>query len=334
MGLIAAFLLPVLGGDTVSILDPFEWIQQPGQFFRMIEEDGCDTCWMPNFAYRHFVRLKRTLKPQRLDGIRLWVNCSEPCRFADAVGFEQEFAAWGVRPGSVVGCYAMAETVFAVSQCLPDERRGLLVPAAIPPGMSMAATGARVVTGDAGPVPEGHKLVLSSGRVLPGLKLALFDGVTKIPDTSYGEIAVRGDFLFSAYRERDADTSGIGADGFFRTGDLGAVLDGHVYVFGRLKEIIICNGKNIFAGDVEAALGALPGLRKGRVVAFGIDSAQTGSEELIVVAEHDASSDVPEGRGPLRHQPTSQRGVPGEAARRPHRRRPLAREEHQRQDQP
>lgn len=294
MGLVASFLLPVLGGDTVSTVDPFEWIADPGGFLAMLEADGCEVAWMPNFAFRHFVRLKRSLKPARLDGVKLWVNCSEPCRWPDARGFEAAFADRGVRPRSVVGCYAMAETVFAVSQCPPAERRALAVPPAVPPGTPIAATGALLLSDEApGEVPPGMKAVLSSGRVLPGLDLAAWHEGRRLPDGTYGELCIAGDFLFPGYRGRDAEASNI-RDGVFHTGDLGVVLDGHVFVFGRLKEIIIVNGKNIFAGDVEAALGAVPGLKKGRAVAFGLESDMTGSEELIVVAERDEAADAPE----------------------------------------
>ncbi|MEJ0049424.1 MAG: hypothetical protein WDN04_27470 [Rhodospirillales bacterium] len=123
-GLIATFLLPMLGGDTISIIDPFEWINTPGALLDMIETDGADVCWLPNFAFRHFSRLRKALPHRNLADVRLWINCSEPCRYADAVRFEQDFAAFGVRPGSVVGCYAMAETVFAVSQLVPGEAAG------------------------------------------------------------------------------------------------------------------------------------------------------------------------------------------------------------------
>jgi acyl-CoA synthetase (AMP-forming)/AMP-acid ligase II len=293
MGLVASFLMPVLGGDAISTLDPFEWIADPGAFLRMIEADGCDVTWMPNFAFRHFVRLRRTLHPARLDSVKLWVDCSEPCRWADARGFEAAFAGWGVRPRSVVGCYAMAETVFAVSQCVPAERRGLSVPPAVPPGTPIGDTGAHALGDDAPEPTPGHKAVLSSGRVLQGLDVATWHEGQRLPAGTYGEIGIGGDFLFPAYRGRNAAESNIDR-GVFHTGDLGAIVDGHVYVFGRLKEIIIVNGKNIFAGDVEAVLGAVHGLRRGRIVAFGVDSDMTVSEELIVVAEHDEAAGVAE----------------------------------------
>lgn len=284
MGLVAGFLLPMLGGDSLSILDPFEWIAAPGRLLEMIEADGCDIAWMPNFAFRHFTRLQRALKPARLDTMRLWIDCSEPCRLADAQGFEAAFADWGVRAGSVVGCYAMAETVFAISQGRKAERIGLAVPPALAPGTPVAEASLALRA------PPGHKLVLSSGRVLPGVELAVFDGDRALPEGHYGEIGLRADFLFGGYRGQTDDPR---REGWFRTGDLGVVLRGQVFVFGRLKEIIIVNGKNLFAGDVEALLGGIPGLRPGRAVAFGIESAQTGSEELIVVAEHDEATGIP-----------------------------------------
>jgi len=284
MGMIAGFLLPILGGDTLSIMDPFEWIGAPGRFLEMIEADGCDVTWMPNFAFRHFTRLRPALKPARLDSMRLWIDCSEPCRLADAQGFEAAFAAWGVRPGSVVGSYGMAEAVFVVSQGVLAERLGLAVPPELPPGAMVPEAW---LAGDA---PPGHRLVLSSGRLLPGVTLALFDGDRALPEGSYGEIALDLPYLFGGYRGQPGDPR---QDGFFRTGDLGVLLRGQLFVFGRRKEMIIVNGKNLFGGDVEALIGTIHGLRPGRAVAFGVDSDQTGSEELVVVAEHDEASGIP-----------------------------------------
>ena len=282
MGLLACFLLPMLGGDRVSVMDPVAWVQQPARFLTMIAQDRCEVAWMPNFAFRHHVRLARAMPPADLSSMRRWINCSEPCRLADALAFEAVFAARGVAPRSVVGCYAMAETVFAVSQGRPATRRGLLVPANLAPGAGVLAAGARLVETDVAP-PEGWKLVMSSGTPLPGVVVRVLAGDTPLPDGAYGEIALQAPFLFALYR--GATTPARDADGGFRTGDLGCLLDGEIFVFGRLKEIIIVNGRNLFAGDLEAALGDLPGLKRGRAVAFGIDSAATGTEELVLVAE-------------------------------------------------
>jgi acyl-CoA synthetase (AMP-forming)/AMP-acid ligase II len=155
----------------------------------------------------------------------------------------------------------------------------------------MEAGAAVFVAGDAA-AHESEKLVLSSGRALPDLDVAvLVDGEPALPGI-YGELALRGAYVFSGYRKMSPEESNIGADGYFRTGDLGTIIDDHVFVFGRLKEIIIVNGKNLFAGDIETAIGAIPGVKKGRAVAFGLESAQTGSEELIVIAEHSGEAEA------------------------------------------
>jgi fatty-acyl-CoA synthase len=192
MGLIATFLLPALGGDTISIIDPFEWINTPGTLLEMIEADGADVCWLPNFAFRHFSRLRKALPTRNLASVKLWIDCSEPCRYADAVRFEQDFAAFGVRPGSVVGCYAMAETVFAVSQLAPGQQRALAVPHAVTVGTDMAASGALVVS-EGTLVSGGHKLVLSSGPVLPGLQVRVRADGSDVPEGTWRSKEV---FLF------------------------------------------------------------------------------------------------------------------------------------------
>jgi acyl-CoA synthetase (AMP-forming)/AMP-acid ligase II len=180
----------------------------------------------------------------------------------------------------------MAETVFAVSQLTPAEQRALAVPRTMPPGADVLASGGKIVT-DGTLDTDGGKLVLSSGRVVPGLDVRVRAAGEDVGPGIYGEICIGGDFLFPGYRGQGPLESSIDDSGLFNTGDLGTVIDGHVYVFGRLKEIIIVNGKNLFAGDVEDILNQASGVKKGRVVAFGVDSDQTGSEELVVVAEHD-----------------------------------------------
>lgn len=293
MGLLATFLLPLLGGAAIAIQDPFDWVEQPGLLFDMIEAERSTICWMPNFAYRHLTRLRPVLPERDLASVRAWTSCSEPCRYPDAVAFETAFAARGVRPGSVVGCYAMAETVFAVSQCAVAEQRALIVPVSVDLGVALGEVGATVVQAMPEQVASDWQAVLSSGRPVPGLEwTVLVDGKPVAAEGVYGELAVRAPFLFAGYRAMDRAASNIGSDGFFATGDLGCVLDGHVYVFGRTKELVIVNGKNIYVGDVEDRLSQIEGVRPGRVVVFGCDNPRTGSEDLIVVAEKSGRADV------------------------------------------
>jgi acyl-CoA synthetase (AMP-forming)/AMP-acid ligase II len=275
MGLVAALVLPTLGGCEMAFIDPFYWVESPQSLFNVIERERANLVWMPNFAFRHYVRIARLLRSRDLSSVEAWINCSEPCRAADADTFEARFADMGVRGDSVIGCYAMAETVFGVSQGVVGARKVLYAAEDQAPGE---------------PVRPGEKAILSSGPPIPDLEIALFTNEARAADDQYGEIGIRAPFLFAGYGGMTAEQSGLRPDGFFMTGDLGAIRDGELFVFGRLKETIIVNGKNIFAGDVEALVAGVEGLKAGRIVAFGVENPGTGSEDLIVVAERGPSA--------------------------------------------
>jgi fatty-acyl-CoA synthase len=137
--------------------------------------------------------------------------------------------------------------------------------------------------------------VLSSGAPIPGVEVGVFvDGRRAQGEGIYGEIGLAGGFVFGGYRGLGREESGLTADGVYMTGDLGTMLNGRLYIFGRRKEIIIVNGKNLYAGDVEERVGAARGVKPGRAVAFGIENAALGTEELVVVAESDPTAELPE----------------------------------------
>ena len=274
MGLLAGFLLPLLGGSPLALMDPFDWVDAPQRFLEMIETEGSSVCWMPNFAFRHYTRLRRVVRARDLSAMRLWISCSEPCRYPDALAFEAAYRDMGLAAGSVAGCYAMAETVFAVSQ--------------LEAGAFETRTRELEVAAD-------RQAVLSSGAPIPGIEARIFvEGRAADQEGIYGEIGLSGAFVFGGYRGLGREESGLTPDGVYMTGDLGVLLNGRLYVFGRRKEIIIVNGKNLYAGDVEERVGAARGVKPGRAVAFGIENPALGTEELIVVAESDPAAGLAE----------------------------------------
>ena len=294
MGLIAGFLLPLLGGADLALIDPFEWVEAPQLFLEMIEQEGSTISWSPNFTFRHFTRLKPFMPPRDLSAMRLWISCSEPCRYPDALAFERAYGPTGVRPGSVVGCYAMAETVFAASQLEAGGQRALVIQAPLKPGDDVISAGAHETTDRDLVLQAGRQALLCSGAPLAGIEARVFVDGRPAADGVYGEIGLRGDFVFRGYRGLSGEQSSIGKDGFYRTGDLGVILGGRIYVFGRTKEMVIVNGKNLYLGDVEDRVGSTPGVRPGRAVAFGLDNPALGTEDLIIVAERDDSAAVPD----------------------------------------
>jgi acyl-CoA synthetase (AMP-forming)/AMP-acid ligase II len=106
-----------------------------------------------------------------------------------------------------------------------------------------------------------------------------------LADGQVGEIVIRSQWMFSEYRNNYQDTTLALRDGWYFSGDYGFTLDGEWFVVGRKKDIIVVAGKNLFPEDIEDAVSAVPGILPGRVVAFGVDNEETGTEEVCVAAE-------------------------------------------------
>ncbi|MEB3238279.1 MAG: AMP-binding protein [Candidatus Sericytochromatia bacterium] len=251
MGLVACYLLPLMAGVPFLQMDPFDWIMRPDLLLEAIEGHQATLCFLPNFAYHV---LERKGKERDLSSVRAFVNCSEPARPDTHDRFLARFPS--VAPGALTVCYALAENTFAVAQTVPG-----------------APAKRRTLAG---------KELLSCGSVLPGTEVRILE-----PDAEgVGEIGIKGACLFAHFLGGEAPMAGD----FYRTGDLGFLApDGELYVTGRHKDLIICNGKNIYPQDVEHVASAVPGVYPGRVVAFGVEQAEVGSEELIVVVERDGS---------------------------------------------
>jgi fatty-acyl-CoA synthase len=284
MGLIAAFHLPLALGIPVVQLDPFEWVHAPVILLEAITRERGTLTWLPNFAYNHMAAGVREDDLQNVDlgTLRLVVNCSEPVRRSSHDRFLHRFATRGLRAEALAACYAMAETTFAVTQTIPG------VPArSLDVDVDAFAAG-RV---QAPAIPARSKTVMSSGRPLEGCRLRIVgsDGLD-LPDGWIGEIAVQSEFLFDGYRNAPAETHAAFRDGWYFTGDEGFLLDGECFVAGRRKDLIIVAGKNIYPEDVEDAVSALPGVAAGRVVAFGIDDEDLGTQQVAVIVEPDEPS--------------------------------------------
>ncbi len=276
MGFVACFLLPLAAGLRLVELSPFDWVLKPLSLLEQITRHGGTRVWLPNFAYTFLAQAVRdpaALSGLDLSGVRTWVNCSEPVTAAAHEAFLARFAPCGARADQLTASYAMAENVFAVSQSLPGALRVLTVDA-------VAFRDARRVL----PAAEGLRFV-SNGPVVAGTELR----VLAAPGEQVGELALRGDYRFTGYFGRDDLTAAaLTDDGWYRTGDLGFVHEGEVYVSGRLKDLIIVQGRNFAPGDIEAAVAEVPGVAPGRVVAFGLPDERLGTEQVAVLFEADA----------------------------------------------
>jgi fatty-acyl-CoA synthase len=279
MGLIAAFHLPMAAGVPTVMIDPFEWVLAPSLLLEAVSCEGGTISWLPNFAFNMMADkiAAEDSDGLRLDTWRLIVNCSEPVRQDSHLRFLRRFEKNGLRPLALSCCYAMAETTFAVTQVPVGTE-----PAVLAVSREELSRG-RVRVADNGP---DTRLCLSSGVPLNGCDVKIVNEQNReLPDGIVGEIAVHTPSMFDGYRNYPEKTSAVLRDGWYYTGDYGFGHAGHYYVIGRKKDIIIVAGNNISPEDVEEVVGRVDGVIPGRVVAFGEENAEIGSEQVAVAAE-------------------------------------------------
>jgi acyl-CoA synthetase (AMP-forming)/AMP-acid ligase II len=113
-----------------------------------------------------------------------------------------------------------------------------------------------------------------------------------LPDRQVGEIAVRSSYMLNEYYHRSDATEAAFFDGWYLTGDLGYLADGHVFVLGRKKDLLIVGGKNVYPQDLEALASTVEGIHPGRVAVFGVPNPQAGTEDAGLVAEVDTEDDT------------------------------------------
>lgn len=287
MGLIACLWFPLWCGRPSLQFANSDWLLNPELIFYYLEHYNGTFCWLPNFALSYLAQRQESMtRRYSLDHVRGFINCSEPVRQSSTNAFLEKFASWGVRPEAVQSSYAMAENVFAVTQSRLDRE-----PSRVPRSVVRNGSGSRTDLA----FSLLDDVFVSSGRALPEneIRITNAQGVLQ-PDDTPGEIQIRTPSLFSGYWSGGGfNTSSIGGDGFYRTGDYGFVLDGELYVIGRLKDIMIVGGQNIFPEDVEGVVNSVPGIYSGRVVSFGTVDREYGTEAITIVAEMKGAYDPP-----------------------------------------
>lgn len=282
MGFVAAFLLPLCERIPFVEMSPFDWVLRPALLLEQIHAHRATLCWLPNFA---FAFMAKTIADDRLpagldlSSIRAWVSSSEPVTHAATAAFVERFGAHGVSWSQITASYAMAENVYAVTQSLPGGYRVLRA------NRRIFLHDHRVELDDA----EDALSFVSNGTPLESTALTILDDDGRpLADGFVGQIALRGAHLFSGYFDRDDLTAAaMTSDGWYRTGDLGFMQGGELFITGRKKDLVIVQGRNFYPGDVEDVVGRLPDVRSGRVVAFGVDDPRAGTEGLVILAEID-----------------------------------------------
>ena len=304
MGLIGNVLQPLFLGARCLLMSPIAFLQSPKRWLAAISRHRATTSGGPNFAYDLCVRKIAPADREDLD-LSSWdlaFNGAEPVRAESMARFAAAFAGCGFRPSAFFPCYGLAEaTLFVAGGAAAGKSRGT--------PRAAAFDRALLETGAAKPLPEGDpasRTLVSCGRAWHGQELAIVDpaSLTRCPDRQVGEIWVRGASIARGYWKRPEATAETfeghlagasaveGQEPFLRTGDLGFVDGGELFVTGRLKDLIIIRGRNLYPQDIELTVErSHPALRAGCGAAF---SVEIGDEErLVVVQELERNEDIP-----------------------------------------
>ncbi len=286
MGLIGGILQPLYTGYTAVLMSPAAFIQRPARWLEAITRYHATISGGPNFAYELCVHAVTQKDRERLDlsSWRLAFNGAEPVRHETMESFSAAFASQRFRREVFYPCYGLAEATLMVTGSRTSEPARVL---AVDPellGMHRVKPSSD---------PTGTRLV-GCGRSAAEQEIRIVDpgSVHQCAPGTVGEIWVRGPSVALGYWGHQEETAAVfGArladsdEGpFLRTGDLGVLDAGELYVTGRIKDLIIIRGRNHYPHDIEqTAARAHPALRQGCSAAFSVD--RDGEERLVIVQE-------------------------------------------------
>lgn len=272
MGFITALHLPLATGAHAVMVHPVQWVSNPKTWLELVSKYRGTLSWHPNFAYQLMADRIRNPDSFDLSSLRMLANCSEPATARAQQAFSSTFSSAGLKAGVFAGCYAMAETTFAVTHLLGTDVSGL---------------------DEVGPrdTPSVPRPVPTVGEPLPGVDLEVesADG-RPAADGDLGRLIVRSPFVADGYVANTQATAEAFADGWYRTGDLGYRVGNLFYVTGREKDLMIIAGVNIHPADVEELVSQENGVQPGRVAAFSTFDDRSQTERMVVLIEPSADA--------------------------------------------
>lgn len=269
MGLIGCLMLPLITGLDVWLLRPPTFLARPKLWLEHLGTHGLTFAPSPNFGYQLAVE---RIKPGQLDGIDLsnWKGAqtgAEMIRPETVNAFCEAFAPYGFNPRAFMPCYGLAEATLAVTL----DTRGEGVRTVRKPAGSDAGYGLTEIVSNGEPI-DSTKVVIRAP-----------DGRNLDPDT-IGEVCIKGPGIFNGYFRDEQATSAALTDGWFRTGDLGFLSDGELYLTGRTKDVLIIHGHNLMPDELEQlADGVTGGGGLMRSAAFSVADGPQGESAVLVV---------------------------------------------------
>ncbi|MGD9547405.1 MAG: SDR family NAD(P)-dependent oxidoreductase [Candidatus Krumholzibacteriia bacterium] len=288
MGLVSGVAIPIITGGDCIVMAPAAFLQKPVRWLQAIGKYGVESSPAPNFAFDLCVEMVTPEECAELDlsNWRVAWNGAEPIRAATLYEFVEKFRSSGLQPGTLSPCYGMAETTLCVSSS------GFLKPfRTVFASRKDLEQNRLVLTADLG---EASVELASSGFISRDQEVRIVDPATleACPPEVIGEVWVKGPSVARGYWKRPEETeetfgariAGTGEGPFLRTGDLGFLHKDEIYVTGRLKDLIIISGRNVYPQDVEyVTTQSHPALQPNSCAALALEI--DGHETLAVMAE-------------------------------------------------
>ncbi|MFV0534594.1 MAG: fatty acyl-AMP ligase [Cumulibacter sp.] len=275
MGMVGFLSVPMVFGFRLVKVTPADFVTSPTSWMRLISEHSATITAAPNFAYGVAARSLQKATDLDLSSLRIALNGAEPIDAATVEAFCDAGAPHGLRPIAMLCAYGMAEAALAVS--FAPLNTGLVLDKVDERALSERRV-AEPVDRDSG---SAFALL---GHPLSGIEVEVRaeDGAI-CPERHVGRLAIRGTAVTSGYLTAEGYLPARDDDGWLDTGDEGYLCDGQVVVCGRVKDLIILAGRNIFPTDIERAVERIPGIRRGNSAAVSLPSG--GRETVVVIAE-------------------------------------------------
>jgi len=288
MGLVGLLTLSMTTGCEFVLAGPQDFMASPSRWMEWLSTYRGTATAGPNFAWVLATRsLRRSEETLDLSRLRVALNGAEPVD-ADAVqAFIEAGARHGMRPGAVFPAFGMAEV--AIAGTFPEPLSGLRTD-----DVDQRVLETERYAAPADPAAAGTRRLAKLGRPVAGLEIRIVDpesGQVR-QDREVGELEIRGTSVTTGYYDRPDATAAAFHDGWLRTGDLAYTVEGELVMCGRIKDMIIVAGRNVYPQDVEKAVADVEGVRAGNVIAFGVDGRR-GQEAFVVVAESKADDTAP-----------------------------------------
>jgi len=315
MGLVLGIMAPLTQAGKAVFMAPAAFVQKPARWLQALSRYRAVASVAPNFAYQ--LCLDRIpddeLAQCDLSCVASLLCAAEPISYATMQAFSARFVRDGLRPAAQFGAYGLADATLMVTSNAPLQAASVLWldQKQLAQGVvQMAAAG-----------QDGSRALVSCGRLLADPAVSIVDprDGSALPSGRIGEIWVAGSTVCPGYWQRpelSEETFGamLGGLRYLRTGDLGFIHDGELYVAGRLKDLIIVRGENHYPQDIEHTVQqAHPALRKGTASAAFLLDDMDGAPHLVVVQEVERTArkhiDVERIALAIAHAVTEQHGV-------------------------